>query len=432
MDVVVIGAGLAGLACGWDLRRGGKEVLVLERDTRPGGVVRTHEIGGFLVESGPNTILPTPSALELIREAGLDPEIVTAPPRLPRFVYVNGRLRKAPWVLSPRGMLRALAEPLVPSRRLAGDEPLSEFFTRRFGREVHDRLLAPFVSGIYAGNPKELGIQGTFPAMEALEREYGSVVVGYLRSRGRRSRSSLCSFRGGMSTLPERLAGGIDLRTGIADVRVTGDGSGGWRVHASGEAIEARSVVLALPAHGVGACLSDPVLESLLDEVVYAPILVAAAALGGGQLASVPRGFGFLVPRTEGLHVLGTLFSSTLFPGRSPEGRALLTTFMGGSLDPESPGWPDERVWTTLEAELRQVLGFGGPVAPVGLFRYKRGIPQYRTGHLDWRGRIGSRLEELKGLFLTGNYLDGVSVPATLEHGRQTAEAVGRYLEKGT
>jgi oxygen-dependent protoporphyrinogen oxidase len=428
-DVVVVGAGLSGLACAWQLTRAGREVVVIDRESTPGGVVRTDEIDGCLVEAGPNSILPTPEAMEIIRSTGLEPELVSAPSRLPRFVYIGGRLRKAPWVLSVGGTLRALGEPFAARRPQDGDESLEAFFTRRFGEEVHSRLVSPFVSGIWAGDPGALGIEGTFPRLRELETRYGSVLVGLLRSRPGGPRSRLSSFRGGMATLPHGLAAGVDLRPGASAIRVSSVGQR-WEVASSAGTFNGRCVVLALPAFRVSECLDDPALGSCLDEVDYAPVLVAAATVGSDQTDRVPRGFGFLVPRTEGLHLLGTLFSSSVFPGRAPQGESLLTSFLGGALDRAAVAWPDDRVWETLDAELRKVLGFTGGIRPLRLYRYSRGIPQYRIGHRSWRQRVGACLAARPGLVLTGNYLDGVSVPLTLENGCQTAGAVSRHLEK--
>lgn len=441
-DVVVVGAGLAGLACGWELARRGVEVRVLERDAVSGGVVRTHDIDGFRVEAGPNTIVPTPGAMEIIREAGLGDEIVRARPGLPRLVYIGGRLRRVPWVLSPHGWLRVLGEPFVGRRRHPegsresppglDDESLESFFTRRFGRQVHARLVVPFVGGIYAGDTRELSVGSTFPRLAEWERRYGSVALGMLRAPRQGNRFGLCSFRDGMRSLPQALARGLAVRPGVSGSRVRRLETGRWQVESSEGSDIARVVVLAAPAHACGECIADPALAGLLSEVVYAPILVAAAALDAGQLPDRLNAFGFLVPRGEGLRILGTLYNSTLFEGRAPDGKVLLTTFLGGRLDPESPGWPDARVWETVEAELRAVLGFTGGLRPVALFRYLRGIPQFRRGHGAWRQRVQDRLGDLEGLFLTGNYLDGVSVPMTLEHGRQQAFEVHRYLEKAS
>jgi oxygen-dependent protoporphyrinogen oxidase len=428
-DVIVIGAGLSGLSCAWELRRRGVETVVLESGEEPGGVVRSRRVGGCLVECGPNSILPTEGALSMIRAAGLEEERVAAAKRLPRWVYVGGRLRRVPWVLSLSGGIRALMEPFVRRRPGEGDESLEAFFTRRFGREVHDRLAAPFVGGIYAGDTRELGMEGAFGKVAALERDFGSVLLGALRSGRSSPPARLSSFRQGMGALPRALAAGLDIRYGIPVERIGAD-QGRWVAQAAGVSFAGQVLVCAAPAFRARGLFGDTGLGELLGEVVYAPVLVAAAALGREQLASPLWGFGFLAPRSEGLRILGSLYSSSVFPDRAPPGRALLTTFIGGRLDPESIDWPDERVWRTVEEELRVVLGFRGAIEPLALFRYPQGIPQYRVGHGAWRAQLRARMIDMPGCFLTGNYLDGVSAPLAMEHGQRTATEVCRYLEQ--
>lgn len=429
-DVVVIGGGISGLACAWQIRRAGFDVVVLEAKRRPGGVIQSHRLDGYLVESGPNSILPTRATIEFLQEAGLMEEIVVAPLKSPRFIYVNGKLRRAPWVLSPAGTLRALAEPLMSRNRDQGDESLASFFRRRFGTEVHDRLVAPFVGGIYAGDTEELSIEATFPRMKELESLYGSVMLGVLRGALSRPRPKLSSFRRGMETLPRGLARNLDIRYGVDGTCLEPS----WSVDSSAGQIQAKAVVVAAPADAVSALLTpiDPELGNVFRAVPYAPILVVAASVGEAQLRTPLDGFGFLVPRGESLHTLGTLFSSSLFPSRAPEGKALLTSFLGGATEPDIVRWSDERVWETVESELKQVLGFEGGVKQLALFRYPRAIPQYRLGQPRWKKDAMKRIAKQPGLFLAGNYLNGVSVPASIEQGQRTGSAVIEYLRRAS
>lgn len=426
-DVVVIGAGIAGLCCARRLSDAGADVLVLEAGVRPGGVIRSHTTDGFLIESGPNTILPTPFASRLISAAGLDSEVVTAPRGAPRFIYLGNRLRKAPWVLSPAGFLRALVEPFVGRGPIGkdGDESFSAFVTRRLGRQVHDRLAAPFVSGIWAGDPAQISLPAAFPRLAEFEARYGSLIVGALRAPRSGPRARLSSFRTGMEALPGRLSEGLEISYGAADIEVASSCRVKW---AGGEAAPS-AVVLAVPAWAAAARLEsvDRGLAGLLASVSYAPIVVVASALDLSREAP-PSGFGFLVPRTEGLKTLGTLFNSSLFAGRAPEGKALLTTFIGGATAPEIVDWSDEQVGETVDSELTRVLGLSGGIEPLRMFRYRRAIPQYRLGHRAWRQDVLLALKKLPGVFLTGNYLDGVSVTGTMERGHRTGDAVLDYI----
>jgi oxygen-dependent protoporphyrinogen oxidase len=262
-----------------------------------------------------------------------------------------------------------------------------------------------------------------------LERRYGSVIVGMLRSPRSGPRAKLAAFRDGMKTLPLRLARDLDVRLGVDDVRL----ANGLRVEWDNDTAEPKAVVLACPAY-VSAGLTrsiSPDLANLLDTAQYAPMLVAATSIDEGRLGRPLNGFGFLVPRSEKIHILGTLFSSSLFPNRAPPGMALLTSFVGGALEPDAIKWSEDRVWDTVTAELTKILGpKKGTLEPVRLFRQERAIPQYGIGHRKWLANVAATVGKAAGLFLTGSYLDGVSVPAAMEHGRGTADAVIEYVRR--
>ena len=427
-DVVVVGAGISGLVCASDLRRAGLDVLVLEAAPRVGGVIRSQRIDGYLVESGPSSILPTPEATAIIHEAGLAGEVVTAPPRSPRYVYVEGRLRKVPFaVLSPGGMFRAAMEPFMP-RGDQEEETLASFFTRRFGRQVHDRLAAPFVTGIYAGDTQQLSLEATFPRLAELETRYRSVVIGMMRAPRQEPRSKLSSFKTGMESLPLRLGANLDVCCGVSDLSL----HVGLRVAWDSEGTRPKALVLAVPAY-VAADLTRPLsapLADLLARATYAPMVVAAMSVDERHLRRPLDGFGFLIPRSEKLHILGTLFSSSLFPGRAPPGRALLTSFVGGALEPEVSGWSDDRIRDTVRGELRRVLALTTDPEEVAMFRRKRAIPQYRLGHRKWADGVSSLAAQVPGLFLTGSYFDSVSVPGSMERGRRSATDVIEYIRR--
>jgi oxygen-dependent protoporphyrinogen oxidase len=426
-DVVVIGAGISGLTCARRLQKSGLDVLVIESEDRPGGVIQSHSLDGYLVESGPNSILPTAASMAEIEDAGLADELVTAPSKSPRFVYVGGKLRRVPWVLSPPGIARAMLEPLIP--RGPANESAKDFFSRRFGSEVHDRLAAPFVGGIYAGDTADLSMDAAFPRIAALERSYGSVVMGMLRAKRVGPRYGLASFTRGMSTLPEGLAKGLNIRFGSPVSKLTR----GWNVDHGNESTKARGVVLAVPAY-TGSSLLKQIsggMSELLDSVWYAPIVVATLSVPNTRFSSKLEGFGVLVPRTEGIQVLGTLFSSSLFPGRSPDGCSLLTCFLGGALSREVVEWSDQQIWDVVTREIETVLSIGaGSATPLRLFRHRRAIPQYQMGHIDLRSSMATKVNELPGLFLAGNYIDGVSVPGSMDQGVRTADAAIQYLRR--
>ena len=427
-DVVVIGAGITGLTCAYRLQKLGFDVLVVESGNRIGGVIRTEQVGGHLVEWGPGSLLPTEHTFGLLDELGLLQDLIEANPKSPRYIVVNGQMKTVPLgPLTFGGMFRALSEPFVRTKS-EGDESIASFFRRRFGREAHDRLVAPFVAGIYAGDTEKLSIGATFPRMLEVEREYGSLMTGMLRGKSRptnythpRRPSRVSSFPQGLEVLPKRMAEGLTIRLNATDIRIGTD-------------VHPKATVVAVPAYRAGEIFQEtnPEIATALSAIEYAPIVVAATSLPLEGLTESHRGFGFLVAKGERLNMLGTVFNSSLFTDRAPQNRLLLTSFLGGATKPEAFDWPDQRVWDVVCSELKQVLKSSVAPEPVALFRHRRAIPQYTIGHKARISALRGELKRCPGLFVAGNFLDGVSVPSCMEQGDATAHAVAEFLNNAS
>lgn len=423
-DVVVVGAGITGLTCAYRLRKLGIDTLVLESSDRIGGVIRSENIRGHLVEWGPGSLLPTPHTFGILEEMGLDKDLIEADPKSPRYIVVNGQLRAIP--LGPLGfggIMRGLAEPFVRSKS-SGDESVSSFFRRRFGDQILERLVGPFVTGIFAGNVEKLSVGAVFPRILDIEQEHGSVIWGMLRGKPKASpqgnkprKSTISSLPKGLETLPARLSEGLSIQTGCSGVRI-------------GKEVQARATVLAVPAFQAADVLGDmyPDFAGTLRSIEYAPVVVAATSLPISSLTTPLRGFGFLAPQSERMTILGTVFNSLLFIDRAPDDRILLTSFLGGAMNPEVYDWPEARIWETVGSELKRVLKTSLQPEPLGLFRHRRAIPQYNIGQRQRVEEIAGAVKRVPGLFVTGNFLHGVSVPACMEHGDNTAVAVSEFL----
>ena len=428
-DVIIIGAGISGLSCAWTLKKLGIETVILEATSRPGGVIRTENVNGYQIEWGPNSIQPAPAALKIIDEAGLWDDLLPPNPNIPRYVYLNGALRKVPFgVLSIAGISRILSEPFIRSKS-PQDESVRDFFIRRFGKQAHDRLVGPMLIGIYATDTARLSMAAVLPRMLEMERQYGSLTSAMLRSFTRRSKPAATtakprpkgftfSFPHGNESLPARLAQTLDIRYEQTDARPG----------------MAPVTVLAGPAYAAAGVLEKtyPRLAKILNEIRYSPMIVAATSLPEHSFKQPLQGFGFLVPRSENLHLLGTIFSSSLFPGRAPDGRVLLTSFIGGSFEPDVLNWSDDHIWQTVCSELKQVLEPDQMPEPVAFRRHKNALPQYNIGHERWVESIRHELLQTPGLFITSNYLEGASVPACIEQGDKTAHQIAAYLRRAS
>ena len=448
--VLVIGAGISGLACAYHFQQAGIPVRLLEAGSRPGGVIATKETDGFRFELGPQSCLASEPLLRLISTLGLKDQLLYANPRAPRYILVAGRLVAAP--LGPPSLLttplfssgtkwRLITEILRRTHPPVEDESIAAFVRRKFGDELLDRFVAPFVSGIYAGDPERLSLRAAFPKIHEFEAQYGSVFRGALKSRPAKgaSRARLCSFRDGMETLPRaiaaRLGDSLLLETSVAGVRHgKANGKPWFEVdivrHNHRETLAASAVVVATPteiASQVLAGLSDK-FAPIFSRIEYAPVVVVSACYPRELIQRPPDGFGFLVPRAEGLHVLGTVFNSALFAGRAPDGMVCLTSFAGGATDPKLCELIDDEIMETIGAEVARVLGVTGKPVATNLHRYSRALPQYNLGHSQIVQSLEALTASMPGLFLAGNYLSGPSIGACVELADRTAQAVRVYL----
>lgn len=452
-NTIVIGGGISGLACAFRLQRLGIPVTVLESAARVGGLVGTIEKDGLLFETGPQSFQGTESILELIQQVGLDGELLHADSQAPRFVLKHGKLQEIP--ISPKALItsslltagsrwKIASEPFKKTHPPSNEESVADFVRRKFGHEILEYLVAPFVSGVYAGDPEMLSLRAAFPTLEEWEREYGSVLRGAMKSRPSKEKRAgsppLCSFRRGVATLAQAIGEklGANLRAGarVLSVHRTGESSAHKcevRISVGGreETITASAVVSATPAYASAHIVSEisRSLAQTLSGIAYAPVAVIAAAYYAKQIGRSTNGFGFLVPRTEKLHTLGTVWNSSLFPGRAPEGMVVMTSFAGGATDPAIVEKPEEEIAAIVQDENARVLQITGPPVATAIWRYPKALPQYNLGHGHIVESIRNGERANPGLFFAGNYLEGPALGKCIEVGNQTAEAVRAFLQ---
>jgi protoporphyrinogen/coproporphyrinogen III oxidase len=450
--VIVIGAGLSGLACAHRLNQLGAEVTVLEASDRAGGLLGTIRKDGFLFESGPQSFQVTEILRDLIRELGIESELQKADPSAARYILLHGRLQKIP--TSPQAMLtssllgagsrwKILTEPFRKTRPPAGEESVASFARRKFGNEILEYLVGPFVSGVYAGDPELLSLRAAFPSLDEWEREYGSVLRGAKKARTRKGPSepeSLCSFHQGMAALPSAMAAklGDRLQTQTRGISLNPNETAGNKTYevriertVGSETMQAAAIVVATPAY-VSAHLIESISAQLghtLSGIAYAPVAVVAAGYYQQQVGEPMNGFGFLVPRSEKLHTLGTVWNSSLFPGRAPRGAVTLTSFTGGATNPEIAAEPEGQIAKIIQSENEHILKIIGSPVTSAVWKYPRALPQYNLGHGHVVEAIRDAERKLPGIFFAGNYLEGPSVGKCVENGFRTADAVQNYLQ---
>lgn len=446
VDVLIIGGGISGLASAWWLARSGLSVEVWEANQRPGGKIMSTQQDGYLTERAAAMVLNfRPEVVELVREAGLESAKTT---RLPaaearRYLLHQGRLKSLPmrmgamvasplWSLS--GKLRLLAEPFILSTGRT-DETVSEFITRRLGREILEKAMEPFIAGTLAGDADQASAAAVLPRLTALERRYGSIAAGVLVNRVLRRRTACTtdtfSFRGGMGTLVETLAktSRINLRTGHTAVELVRE-SNGWQATAATpqgqRTVSACHVIVATPAPAAAELVasSDNELAELLRGISYAGVTIVHTGIDRDAIGHPLDGAGFLAPKRESAALTGNLWMSTLFPDRAPPGKVLLSSYLGGARAPQVADWDDERLVDETLRTLRPLIDLKVDPEMVRIDRNRQALPAYHGAYQARMQAITSRLQHIPGLHLEANYRGGVSVRDRLACGHAVADRI--------
>ena len=453
VPVLMVGAGISGLVCAYALRQSGVGVLVLESSSRPGGLIRSERRDGYLLELGPQSFTGTPPLLRLCRDLKIESELLTAPPRAPRFLLIDGQLKPAPLppaaffvssLFSLHTKWSLLRDALGRTTPPEADESIASFTRRKFTPELLDKLVGPFISGVYAGDPEKLSLRSAFPQLHEAERAYGSVIRGLLRasksqpkSADAKQRPALQSFRDGNETLVRALAAalGSSLRTNAEVTSLQHGGAGRPQASASvvtvksaagSESLVADHLVLATPPHITAKLLATAPekMENRLSEIEFAPVAVVSLGYSQAAVGRSLDGFGFLIPRSACLRTLGVVWNSSLFPGRAPVGQALVTGFVGGATDPDAVTLPQGDLAALVHREIAPILRIHEEPVFSNVTAYSHALPQYTLGHLDRLTKPSEFGFPCSNLWLVGNYLRGPSIGACIEEALRVAAEI--------
>ncbi len=447
--IIIIGGGISGLATAWLLRAKalatGKEldITLLEKEGQAGGKIKSIKADGYTCEWGPNGFLDSkPQTLDLCRALGVESNLHRSNDNArKRFIFSGGTLHQLPdggpaflksGLISWPGKLRLALEPtpFITPAPAGVDETLAAFGRRRLGKEALDKLIAPMVSGIFAGDPETMSLISCFPRIAELEREYGGLIRAMIKL-GKKKKQDLAagkvvssaagpggvltSFREGIQYLSDALAVSLEgiVTPGVTVTAVHKGESVPYRVTcSSGAEYEADQVIVASPAFAAADMLDglDGGIAGILRQIPYASMTVICFGYSRGQIGRSLDGFGYLIPKQEGCSTLGTLWDSSMFEDRAPEGKVLLRSMMGGACFPEYVALSDDEVVAKVRRDLALTMGIESQPEFVRIFRHPQAIPQYTVGH-------GARLQGLEeclkahpGLLLTGNSYRGIGL----------------------
>jgi oxygen-dependent protoporphyrinogen oxidase len=451
VDVAVIGGGVSGLSAAYELRKRKRSVVVLERSSRPGGVIQTERIGDLVIDAGPDSLLvQKPAAVALCNELGLGDRLF--PTKLPRtaFILRNGSLHPLPGasilgfptrlrplftstLFGAGAKLRMAAELFVPRRATSDDESIAEFVRRRFGPEAVTYIAEPLLAGIHAGDVERLSMRALFPRLIDAEATTGSVIKAFRRERGPRNADGVFrSFPNGLGELVDGLMRAVpkdSVRLGWNVTRVeTGDG---FTLHADDQpAVRAHAVILAIPGFAAAALVRplDDDLASACDSIRYLSTATVVFAFPREAVKHDLQGTGFVVPRVEGISITAGAWISSKWPQRAPESQALLRAFLGGARDPNVLSKSDGELTDIALRDLTKILDIRGTPTTTRVYRWNRSSPQQEVGHAELMKRIDSALARHPGLFISAAGFRGVGIPDCIADARSTAGAAADFV----
>jgi protoporphyrinogen/coproporphyrinogen III oxidase len=447
--IAVIGAGISGLCCAYWLDKNGFDVQVFEKNDRVGGSIVTEKEKGYLIDLGPNSALETSDTLrDLIRELGLEEQKVYGNEASNnRYVVRDGKLHPIPMsppkflktkLFSARAKLRLLKEPFIKPTD-GNDISLADFVRYRLGDEFLKYAINPFVAGVYAGDPENLSTQAAFPKLYALEQKYGSFIKGAIkgaRERKKRGevskdRAKLFSFIDGMQIFPDTIAEKLNGKviTGI-QVNTFQKTEEGYKISYSGNGqVKSKfydKILLSVPADGLGRVLAAMAPEEAkkIDKIEYPPVAVVFMGFKTAKILRDLDGFGFLIPKVENREILGSIWSSTIFPKRAPEGFAAFTTFVGGTRQPENGLLSDAKLEEVVLKDLNDLVGLKGTPDFIKIKKWPRAIPQYTMGYPEIQNMFNDLEQRFSGLYFAGNFRRGIGMGDSVLSAYETVQKI--------
>lgn len=452
VDVVVIGGGISGLSAARALCRRGLQVRLLERAAACGGVIRTDRVGTFVIDAGPDTLLVhKPATLALVRELGLADSLVTPFPRRTTYVVRGGALRRLPetsamglptsWrtlvmanAFSWCGKARMAAEGLLPPRPPAeGDESISTFVRRRFGDEAVTYVAEPLLAGFHRGDAARLSLRALFPVLADAERRHGSVARAWRAMPAGAGGGGSMSLRGGLGAIPAGMAASLPGGVAVTGADVTGLEWRGriFRVHVRGCAsLSARAVILATPAYVTGALAAglDAELARLCAGIRYVSSVNVALGYARDAVSHPLRGWGFVVPAAERRRVRSVSWISSKWPGRAPDGSALIRAAIGDEGGTAPLEATDAELIASAHVDVSDLMKIRAAPALARVYRLPLAMPQLEVGHLQRMERIDRRLARLPGLFVSASGFRGVGLPDCIKDATAVADRAAAFI----
>lgn len=467
--VAIIGSGIAGLSAAYSLEKKVKDadldlqIDLIEKEGRTGGNIITEWVDDYLIEGGPDCVFSEkPASLKLCEELGLEGQLLkTNEDKKGTFIYWDKKLHNlpegvmlmVPTMIKPMlfstlitlpGKLRIGFELFLPKKTDPSDESLAQFVSRRFGRELLDKIAEPLVAGIHAGHPETMSIKSSFPRFVDLEEKYRSLIKGMLikkkqmttLTKGRRSKYTMfMTLKGGLQVMTDTIRDSLkatDLKLDL-EVASLSSNTNGFELGSDSDLSESYdSVVIATPSYVASKIVKEisPDLSAQLNEIPYVSTATVSLAYSKSSIDHTLNGFGFLVPRISEKKIMATTYTSNKFSYRAPEESFLIRVFVGGAFNENLVFQDDTEIIKMVREELEAILGIRAEPLFTRVYKWKKSMPQYIVGHMDRLERIEETVSKVPGLYLTGSAYRGIGISDCIVNSDQVADKIVASLKR--
>ena len=435
-NTVIIGAGICGLSVAHFLSKKRSDFLILEANKLPGGIIKTKIEKNFICENGPNTVLLNNDAIEeIIKDYDLwkDLQFPKESSNKNRFVLHQNKLTKIPlnpisFIFSPLfsfiSKIRVLREPFIRSHKK--NTSVFEFVKKRFGKEFHDQLIEPFITGVYAGNTKKMSAKHTLKLLWKLEQSHGSVIKGVLKSKkDKKSKINSFNFPKGLSQLTSKIALSVESKL-ILNFKVQQimKSDNGYEIISDSGKISCKEIICSVPSYSLKNFISDSSLVTQLNKIIYSPVDVFHFGFEKKNIQNKKQGFGVLTKPSDNKSYLGILFNSRIFDYVSPKDKELFTVLVGGERQKHLCEMQPIKLKQLILEELEDLLGHKGKTIIENHYRWIKGIPQFNLDHSDLLNAIKEFENNNSKFHLIGNYFNGVSVSDCIKKSRDLVNTI--------
>lgn len=453
-EIIVVGAGITGLATSYWLKKEGFNIKILEESNEVGGNIKTERHQNFVFDTGPNSGLETtPLIKQLVDELNLQDEFVYANKASnKRYILRNNVLHPLPMnpkdfittkLFSSSGKLRILFEPFIGKSKDGYYQSVAEFVRRRLGQEFLDYAINPFVSGVFAGDPENLSVKSAFPKLYRLEEVYGGLFKGMIKGAKERKQraekskqaAAMFSFKNGMSVLTNRL-GEVLKEEILLNHRVRKIQKLDDRIlvnvieNGTEKIFEANSVLFTIPAHSTAEILQalDGYLYNHLTLIYYPPVLVLNVIYRKDKIGQPLDGFGFLIPEKEKKLFLGAIWNDAIFPNRGDNDFASFTIFVGGARQSKIFDNGLDNIISKVLSEFEQIMKINSKPESIKYRFWEKAIPQYSIGYIEKEKAMDEFERKYKGIFLGGNYRGGISVGDCIKNSKIHFDRLSNFV----